>query len=61
MNKAQVGFGARASQLEGNGAIGNPYRKIACFNQMEGKVVGGTKWSFYQNRTKAKNGATIVN
>jgi len=43
MNKAQVGFGARASQLEGNGAIGNPYRKIACFNQMEGKVVGGTK------------------
>jgi hypothetical protein len=39
MNEVQASFGRRASQLEGNGAIGNPYRKIVCFGQREGKVL----------------------
>ncbi len=51
MNQAQIGFGIRVGQMEGDRAIGDPYWKITCYGQKDGRMVGRTKWNFYQNRT----------
>lgn len=61
MNQIQTCFGIRTCQSEGNRVIGDPYQKITCFGQKEGKIVGGTKWNFYQNCTKATSGVATIN
>jgi hypothetical protein len=43
MNEAQAGFGVGICQLKDDGAINNPYQKIACFGQRDDKAVGGAK------------------
>jgi hypothetical protein len=43
MNQIQTNFGIGVGQLEGNRTIGDPYQKITCFGQREGRMVGGTK------------------
>ncbi len=47
--------------MESNGAVGDPYWKIVRFDQKEGQVVGGTKWSSYRNHAKATSGVVAVN
>lgn len=61
MNQTQTNFGIGVGQLEGNRAVGDPYQKITCFGQREGRMVVGTKLSFYQNHTEATSGVAMVN
>ncbi len=56
MNQAQIG----ASQMEGDRAISDLYRKITYYGQREGRVVRRTKWNFYQNCTKSTSGVAMA-